>query len=88
MSQYFTEEGLKKMKDELHQLISVERPKISAQIAEARENAFNATHPASWTWDEELVTYVAPVSIPTDGYPYLWDEATTNWVPFPDYPRE
>jgi transcription elongation factor GreA len=37
MSQYFTEEGLKKMKDELHQLISVERPKISAQIAEARD---------------------------------------------------
>ena len=34
------------------------------QIAEARENAFNATHPASWTWNEELVTYVAPVSIP------------------------
>ena len=37
MSQYFTEEGLKKMKDELHQLISVERPRISAQIAEARD---------------------------------------------------
>jgi transcription elongation factor GreA len=37
MSQYFTEEGLKKMKDELHQLIAVERPKISAQIAEARD---------------------------------------------------
>ena len=37
MSQYFTEEGLKKMKDELNQLIAVERPKISAQIAEARD---------------------------------------------------
>lgn len=37
MSQYFTEEGLKKMKDELHQLISVERPRISNQIAEARD---------------------------------------------------
>lgn len=34
---YFTEEGLQKLKDELNQLISVERPKISQQIAEARD---------------------------------------------------
>lgn len=34
---YYTEEGLKKLKDELHHLKSVERPKISAQIAEARD---------------------------------------------------
>ena len=57
------------------------------QIAEARENAFNAQHPTSWTWDEATISYVAPFSPPSDGYPYLWDEATTSWVPFPDYPR-
>ncbi len=34
---YLTEEGLKKLKEELHQLESVERPSISAQIAEARD---------------------------------------------------
>lgn len=34
---YYTEEGLKKLQDELHQLEGVERPKISAQIAEARD---------------------------------------------------
>ncbi|MBK6524864.1 MAG: transcription elongation factor GreA [Crocinitomicaceae bacterium] len=34
---YYTEEGLKKLKDELYQLKSVERPKISNQIAEARD---------------------------------------------------
>ena len=34
---YYTEEGLQKLKDELHQLESVERPKISQQIAEARD---------------------------------------------------
>ncbi|MGY6562542.1 MAG: transcription elongation factor GreA [Luteibaculaceae bacterium] len=34
---YYTEEGLKRLKDELHQLRTVERPKISAQIAEARD---------------------------------------------------
>jgi transcription elongation factor GreA len=34
---YFTEEGLKKLQDELNQLKSVERPSISRQIAEARD---------------------------------------------------
>ena len=34
---YYTEEGLKKLNDELEQLKNVERPKISAQIAEARD---------------------------------------------------
>lgn len=34
---YLTQEGLKKLTDELDQLIGVERPKISQQIAEARE---------------------------------------------------
>jgi len=34
---YLTEEGLKKLKEELHQLESVERPSISQQIAEARD---------------------------------------------------
>jgi transcription elongation factor GreA len=34
---YYTEEGLQKLKDELDQLIKVERPSISKQIAEARD---------------------------------------------------
>ena len=34
---YVTEEGLQKLKDELDQLVSVERPAISKQIAEARD---------------------------------------------------
>src|SRR5215213_11478619 len=34
---YFTEEGLKKLQDELNQLKTVERPGISRQIAEARD---------------------------------------------------
>ncbi|PCJ89481.1 MAG: transcription elongation factor GreA [Flavobacteriales bacterium] len=34
---YYTEKGLQKLKDELHQLRSVERPDISKQIAEARD---------------------------------------------------
>lgn len=35
--QYFTEEGLKKIKDELDHLKSIERPKVIQQIAEARD---------------------------------------------------
>lgn len=34
---YYTEEGLKRLKDELEQMISVERPAVSKQIAEARD---------------------------------------------------
>jgi len=34
---YYTPEGLQKLKDELHQLKALERPRISQQIAEARD---------------------------------------------------
>ncbi len=36
-SNYYTEEGLRKLRKELEQLKVVERPKISQQIAEARD---------------------------------------------------
>lgn len=34
---YYTEEGLQKLKNELEQLMMIERPSISKQIAEARD---------------------------------------------------
>src|SRR5262245_7112100 len=34
---YYTEDGLKKLQDELHQLRNIERPRISQQIADARD---------------------------------------------------
>ncbi len=34
---YYTEEGLQKLKDELHDMETVQRPAISKQIAEARD---------------------------------------------------
>ena len=34
---YYTDEGLKRLKDELHQLETVERKKCTAAVAEARE---------------------------------------------------
>ena len=36
-TKYYTEEGLQKLNDELNQLISVVRPAITLQIAEARD---------------------------------------------------
>jgi len=36
-AKYYTEEGLKKLRDELDHLLKVERPSISKQIAEARD---------------------------------------------------
>jgi transcription elongation factor GreA len=34
---YYSPEGLQKLKDELHELKTVQRPAISEQIAEARD---------------------------------------------------
>ncbi len=34
---YYSEEGLKNLNDELNQLINIERPSVSQQIAEARD---------------------------------------------------
>jgi transcription elongation factor GreA len=34
---YYTEEGLQKLKDELHNMKTIQRPAISEQIAEARD---------------------------------------------------
>lgn len=34
---------------------------------------------ASWLLDEVTCRWQAPVPMPDDGKPYLWDEATTSW---------
>ena len=33
----------------------------------------------SWILNEETCLYEAPVAMPTDGKPYLWDEETVSW---------
>jgi hypothetical protein len=52
------------------------------EIAHNRELAVNATHYASWVWNEEQVTYLPPGGWPTDGVGHLWNEDTLSWVPF------
>ena len=34
----------------------------------------------SWVLDEQTCLWNAPVPMPTEGGPYVWDEATQSWV--------
>ena len=59
---YMTEEGLKKLKEELQQLETVERPRIIAAIAEAREKgdlSENAEYDAAKEAQGALETKIA-----------------------------
>ena len=60
---YMTEDGLRKLKEELHELETVERPRIIAAIAEAREKgdlSENAEYLEVTTLEERiLVTKLA-----------------------------
>lgn len=66
----------------------VDAPPSVEEIKEYRDSALNATHPTSWVWNEEKVSWVAPIDPPTDGFPYLWNEEAESWDPFPGYPRD
>jgi hypothetical protein len=35
---------------------------------------------ASWVLNNTIWTWESPISMPTDGKNYGWDEATTSWV--------
>lgn len=59
------------------------RDATAEEIAADRTLAVNATHYASWVWNESAVTYLPPSNPPDDGQGYIWDEATTAWVVFP-----
>ena len=56
------------------------------QIQEFRNIQYACTHPESWIWNEELISWVAPKAAPQDGKPYIWDEEIQDWILFPDYP--
>ena len=52
------------------------------EIAAARTNAVNATHPASWQWNEDKVSWVPPSNPPDKNQSYLWDEDRVAWVAY------
>jgi hypothetical protein len=44
-------------------------------------DAFIAPQPyASWTLDENTCLWSAPISMPTDGKVYYWDESSLTWI--------
>ena len=48
---------------------------------DSTRDAFIPAKPfASWTLNETTCRWEAPISMPTDGKPYRWDEPTTSWV--------
>lgn len=50
-------------------------------IYDSARDAFYAPRPfASWLLDEETCTWRPPVSYPSDGGKYKWDEPSVSWV--------
>lgn len=63
---YMTEDGLKKLKEELHELETVERPRVIAAIAEAREKgdlSENAEYDAAKEAQGTLETKIAQLKL-------------------------
>ena len=63
---YMTEDGLKKLKEELHELETVERPRVIAAIAEAREKgdlSENAEYDAAQEAQGALETQIAQLKL-------------------------
>jgi hypothetical protein len=48
---------------------------------DATRDAFISPQPfSSWVLNEDTCLWNAPITYPTDGQLYNWDEATTSWV--------
>ena len=63
---YMTDDGLKKLKEELHELETVERPRVIAAIAEAREKgdlSENAEYDAAKEAQGALETKIAQLKL-------------------------
>jgi hypothetical protein len=63
-------------------------PPTPEEIKAYREAAMNCAFPKGWVWDEEKISYAPPFPPPDAKYPYLWNEETLAWDPFPGYPRD
>jgi hypothetical protein len=62
-------------------------PLTPEELKVFRDNAFNGKITKGWIWNEEKMSYVPPIDPPDNKYPYLWNEETESWDPFPGYPR-
>lgn len=63
-------------------------PMTPEELKVFRDITFNGKITKGWIWNEEKISYVPPIDPPDNIYPYLWNEETESWDPFPDYPRD
>lgn len=63
-------------------------PETPEQFKARRDAVFNGKVIKGWVWNEKEVSYVPPFPPPDNTYPYLWNEETLQWDPFPGYPRD
>lgn len=68
-------DGIVKDVHHVRQMTSEEKLAKQEQVKQDWDNHF-----PSWTFDENLCLFIAPISYPQDGKRYSWDEAQQNWV--------
>lgn len=52
---------------------------------DAQRDAFIPPKPfASWVLNEDTCLWDAPIAMPTEGGPYVWNETTQSWDTIPD----
>jgi len=68
-------------------VIELYRAPTPEELVAIREASYRAVHPASFVFDEDTLSWVAPVSPPDNENPYMWDEATTSWVVYNPDPK-
>jgi hypothetical protein len=51
-----------------------------AEKQQAIKDAWSANGFASWTFNETKCIFESPISYPTDGKEYRWDEPTLTWI--------
>jgi len=60
----------------------------SIRVGNVYDNANNRFVPVkpmsfpSWVFDETTYRWTPPISFPTDGKSYIWDEQSTSWKEF------
>lgn len=55
--------------------------KLNLQNA-VKQNWNTTSNYLSWIFDEETCKFIPPISYPSDGQNYIWDEETLNWIKF------
>jgi len=67
------------LKDNICQDFYTIRP-MTDEERKAKINEFKGEPPLpSWVFDENSLTWLPPVAMPTDGKEYAWDERTKSW---------